>query len=112
MKRAFLTAMILLTALTINSFPSNGEKNYSIIEIVTPANLIYDDGIYRTKFSAFYVVDANGNKVLSSGEVFDTAAMVKLPEGSYKICYYSLNEKLLEKEIAVPKGNFSRIILE
>lgn len=99
-------------ALTINSFSSNGEKSYSIIEIVTPAKVIYDDGIYRTKFCAFYVVDAKGNKVISSGEVFDTATMVKLPEGSYKIYYYGLNENLLEKEIAVPVGNFSRIILE
>lgn len=113
MKKILLTSIILFIVFTNSSFPSNGKQNsYTIIEIITPAKIIYDDGIYRTKFNAFYIVDAKGNKVISSGEVFDTAAKVKLPEGSYRIYYYSSNDNLLEKEIEISKGNSLSIVLE
>ncbi|WP_041294187.1 hypothetical protein [Ignavibacterium album] len=111
MKKIFLTSILVFA--TLHSFASNGEKkSYSIVEVVTPAKEIYDDGIYRTLFSAFYITNEEGNKVLSSGEVFDKAANVKLTEGTYKIYYSDSNGKLSSKDLEVTKGNFLRIELK
>lgn len=112
MKNILLTSLLFTILISQNSFASTGEKNsYSIVEVVTPAKEVYDDGIYRTLFSSFYITDQNGNKVLNSGEVFDRAAHVKLTEGTYKIYYIDLNGKLSSKELEVSKGNFLRVEL-
>mgnify|MGYP005851653381 FL=1 len=95
----------------INSFATNQGDNYSVVEVITPSKEVYDDGIYRVKFSSFYVIDEEGNKIISSGEVFDYAAKIKLKEGSYKIFYENLSGKILHKELKVEKGNCLQINL-
>lgn len=112
MVRIIFTSLFILAFCTFNSFATNNDKNsYSVVEVVTPAKEVYDDGIYRIQFNAFYIVDAQGNKILSSGEVFDRAAKVKLSEGNYKIYYFALNGNLLSMDFQVPKGNFLRVEL-
>lgn len=113
MKKILLVIFSIVTLFQFNSFASNGEKNnFSVVEVVTPAKEVYDDGIYRTQFSSFYVVDENGNKIISSGEVFDYAAKIKVSEGKYTIFYRNLNDQLVQKEIIVEKGNYLRIKLD
>jgi hypothetical protein len=113
MKKVFSFILSVVVIFQINSFASNGEKNnFSLVEVVTPAKEVYDDGIYRTQFSSFYVVDENGNKIISSGEVFDYAAKIKLSEGKYTIFYRNLNDQLVQKEIIVERGNCLRIKLD
>ncbi|MGB9665617.1 MAG: hypothetical protein ACPL25_11980 [Ignavibacteria bacterium] len=107
MKKVILISLLVLSLVSINSFASDDKKNiYSIIEVITPAKEVYDDGIYRKLFGAFYITDENGNKVLSSGEVFDKAAQVKLPEGTYRIHYYGLDGRLFEKNLKVSEEYF------
>lgn len=113
MRTLLLALFISFSFLSILSFASNGEKSsYTIVEVVTPAKEIYDDGIYRTQFSSFYVIDENGNKIASSGEVFDYAAKLKLNEGIYKIFYKNLNDEFVQKELKVEKGSYLRFVLE
>lgn len=113
MKNILLTSFMFLTLVSVSAFASNGEKNiYSIVEVVTPAKEIYDDGIYRTFFTSFFITDENGNKILSSGEVFDKAAKIKLTEGNYKIYYFDLNGNLSSKDLEVTSGNYFRIELK
>lgn len=113
MKNILLTSFMFLTLVSVSAFASNGEKNiYSIVEIVTPAKEIYDDGIYRTFFTSFFITDENGNKILSCGEVFDKAAKIKLTEGNYKIYYFDLNGNLSNKDFEVTSGNYFRIELK
>ncbi len=113
MKKILLVVFSIVTLFQFNSFASNGEKNnLSVVEVVTPAKEVYDDGIYRTQFSSFYFVDENGNKIISSGEVFDYAAKIKLSEGKYTIFYRNLNDQLVQKEIIVERGNCLRIKLD
>lgn len=113
MRILLLALFISFSFLSILSFASNGEKSsYTIVEVVTPSKEIYDDGIYRTQFSSFYIIDENGNKIASSGEVFDYAAKLKLSEGNYTIFYRKLNDELVQKELKVKKGNYLRIVLQ
>lgn len=112
MNKFILFALGLVLFFQINSFATNGEKsNYSIVEVITPANEIYDDGLFRIKFTSFYVVDPNGNRIISSGEVFDYPAKIKLSEGTYQIFYENLSGELLNKELKVGKGNYLQIRL-
>ena len=113
MKKVFSFILSVVVIFQINSFASNGEKNnFSLVEVVTPAKEVYDDGIYRTQFSSFYVVDEAGNKIISCGEVFDYAAKIKLSEGKYSIFYRNLTGQLVQKEIIVERGNCLRIKLD
>jgi hypothetical protein len=88
------------------------QNNYSIIEVISPAKEVYNDGIYRIQFSSFYVIDEEGNKIISSGEVFDYAAKIKLSEGIYKIFYKNADGTLSQKELLVDKGNYIQIKLD
>ncbi|MDH7528931.1 hypothetical protein VJY32_03730 [Ignavibacteria bacterium 4148-Me] len=113
MKKVLLVIFGLAALFQNNSLASNGEKNnFSVVEVVTPAKEIYDDGIYRTQFSSFYVVDEAGNKIISCGEVFDYAAKIKLSEGKYTIFYRNLNGQLVQKELNIERGNCLRIKLD
>ena len=112
MNKIHVAMIIAILFFQVCSFASDEEKNsYSIVEVITPATEIYDDGIYRTQFSSFYVIDEAGNKIISSGEVFDYAAKIKLSEGKYTIFYRNLNDQLVQKELNVERGNFLRINL-
>lgn len=113
MKKFILVILGAAALFQFIAFGSNGEKNnFSVVEVVTQAKEVYDDGIYRTQFSSFYVVDENGNKIISSGEVFDYAAKIKVSEGKYTIFYRNLNDQLVQKEIIVERGNCLRIKLD
>lgn len=98
MKNFLLTSFLFLTLVSVSSFASNGQKNScSIVEVVTPTKEIYDDCIYRTFFTSFFITDENGDKILSSGEVIDKVAKFKPTEGNYKIFYFDLNGNLSSK---------------
>ncbi|PJA97600.1 MAG: hypothetical protein CO129_00390 [Ignavibacteriales bacterium CG_4_9_14_3_um_filter_34_10] len=112
-KKIALSIFIQITSFQICSNATNYEEdNFLIVEVVTPAKQVYDDGIYRVQFSSFYVVDEVGNKIISSGEVFDYAAKIKLKEGFYTIFYKNLTGKLAQKEINITKGNMLQIRLD
>ena len=49
---------------------------------------------------------------MSSGEVFDYTAKIKLKEGNYTIFYNNLSGKLVQKEINITKGNMLQIRLD
>ena len=112
-KKIALSIFIQITSFQICSNATNYEEdNFLIVEVVTPAKQVYDDGIYRILFSAFYILDSQGNKIVSSGEVFDYAAKIKLKEGNYTIFYNNLSGKLVQKEINITKGNMLQIRLD
>jgi len=113
MQKFIFVISSIVTLFQFNSLASDGEKNFfTVVEVVTPSKEVYDDGIYRTMFSSFYVVDEAGNKIISSGEVFDYAAKIKLSEGKYKIFFRNLNDQLVQKVIIVERGNYLRIKLD
>jgi hypothetical protein len=113
MKAFLLVILSGILFFQINVSASNDKQNsYSIIEVISPAKEVYDDGIYRIQFSSFYVIDEEGNKIISSGEVFDYAAKIKLSEGIYKIFYKNANGTLSQKELLVDKGNYIQIKLD
>lgn len=113
MNKFYLIILGTILFFRINSFATNGDKsNYSIVEVITPAKEVYDDGIYRVQFSSFYVIDSEGNKVVSAGEVFDYPTKIKLSEGSYQIFYKNFDRKLVQKDLKVEKGNCLQIILD
>lgn len=110
MKKFCLTIIFSIIFFQINPFVAKGEqREYSIVEVITPAEEIYDDGTYRIKFSSFYVVDSEGNKIISSGEVFDYPVKIKLYVGNYKIYYRSSKGKLISKDLNIEKGNFLQV---
>lgn len=112
MKKLFLLMLGSILFFQINSFATNGEKcNYSLVEVITPAKEVYDDGLFRIKFTSFYVLDSYGNRIISSGEVFDYAAKIKLSEGTYQIFYENLSGELVGKELKIEKGNYLQIKL-
>lgn len=108
-----LSLFIQITSLHIFSYTINFEENnFLIVEVITPAKRVYDDGIYRNLFSSFYVLDIKGNKIVSSGEVFDYPAKIKLKEGNYTIFYFTLTGKLAHRELYLKKGNMIEIKLD
>lgn len=110
MKKFCFTIISLMIFFQINPFLAKGEqKEYSIVEVITPSEKIYEDGIHRIKFSSFYVVDNKGNKIISSGEVFDYPVKIKLYVGNYKIYYRSSKGKLISKDLNIEKGNFLEV---
>lgn len=102
----------LILFFQINSFASNGERSkYSIIEVINPAKEVYDDGLFRIKFTSFYVLDSYGNRIISSGEVFNYVAKIKLSKGSYQIFYENLNGEIVNKDLKIEKVNYLQIKL-
>lgn len=113
MNKILLVLLAFIILFQFNSIASNGEKNgYSIIEVVTPAKVVYDDGIYRIQFSSFCVVDEMGNKIISSGEVFDYAAVIKLIRGNYTVYYMNLKNEIVQSNLRVDEKKFLRIKLD
>jgi len=113
MKAFLLVILSGILFFQISVLASNDKKNsYSIIEVISPAKEVYDDGIFRIQFSSFYVIDEEGNKIITSGEVFDYATKIKLSEGIYKIIYKNANGTLSQKELLVDKGNYIQIKLD
>lgn len=113
MKNFVLTLLAIISFVSLNSYASNGQKNnYSIIEVITPSQEIYDSGIYRTLYKSFYIVDNNNNqKVISCGDVFDRAAKVKLFEGYYTIYYEDLRGNVNQKSIKVENNTYIQLVL-
>lgn len=112
MKNFIFTFLIIMSFVSFSSYASNGQKNnYSIIEVITPSQEIYDSGIYRTLYKSFYIVDNNNQKVISCGDVFDRAAKVKLFEGSYTIYYQDLKGNLNQKSINVENNTYIQLVL-
>lgn len=110
MKKFCLTIIFSIIFFQINPFIAKAEqREYSIVEVITPAEEIYDDGMYRIKFSSFYVVDGKGNKIISSGEVFDYPVKIKLYVGNYKIYYRNPKGELISKDLNVEKGYFLQV---
>lgn len=104
MTKFILTFVLFIVLASFDSLTySSEQKAYSIVEILTPARLVYDDGLYRTVFSSFTIFDGNGNKILSSGEVFDFAARVKLPLGNYKIITSDEKGSTFVKDLTIEK---------
>lgn len=112
MKNIVLTLLVIISLISFSSFASNGQKNnFTIIEIITPSQEIYDSGMYRILYKSFYIVDKDNHKVVSSGDVFDTAAKVKLTEGFYTIYYQDLNGNTEQKSIDVENNTYLQIVL-
>jgi cell division protein YceG involved in septum cleavage len=110
-----LSLFIQITLFQICAYATNyEEKIFLIVEVVTPSKQVYDDGINRSLFSSFFILDSQGNKIVSSGEVFDYAAKIKLKEGSYTIFNYNLAGELVHQELNIKlrKGNMLQIKLE
>jgi len=111
MKNIILSFAFILSFGLTNIFATIGDNGgYSIVEVVTPVKIVYDDGMYRKVYSSFIIYDEIGNKIVSSGEVFDFAAKVKLPKGSYRILTLNDRGDLLEKNFVIDKENVFQII--
>lgn len=110
--RNILVSFILLILFSFSGLYSNENRStgYSIVEIITPSKVVYDDGIYRTVYSSFTLYNESGEKVLSSGDVFDFATKVKLQEGTYKILCKNEDGKIIEKSFVIDKENMVRVI--
>ncbi len=112
MKNLVLTLLAIISLISFSSFASNGQKNnFSIIEVITPSQEIYDSGIYRTLYKSFYIVNKDNQKVVSSGDVFDTAAKVKLTEGSYTVFYQDLNGNIHQKTVKIENNAYLQLVL-
>ncbi|MFN3873829.1 MAG: hypothetical protein ACK4R9_12595 [Ignavibacterium sp.] len=112
MKNFVLTLLAIISFVSFSSFASNGQKNnFSIIEVITPSQEIYDSGMYRTLYKSFYIVDKDNQKVVSCGDVLDRAAKVKLFEGSYTIYYQDLQGNLNQKSINVENNTYIQLVL-
>lgn len=88
------------------------QTNYSIIEINTPAEKVYDDGIYRKVYSSFTIYNSNDKIILSSGKYYDNPAQVKLPKGVYKIEFQNSERTISIKKIEIESGTYISLILK
>lgn len=112
MKLLFLISIYILFTLSNAADSLAIETRYSIVELSTPQKIVYDDGLYRNVFSAFTIYDKNENKILSSGEVYDLPAKVKLLPGTYKVTYTNSKGKLVTEDIEIKEVSFYKIELE
>ncbi|MFZ5947150.1 MAG: hypothetical protein ACOYU5_04200 [Stygiobacter sp.] len=113
MKNFVLTLLAIISFVSSKSYSSFGQNNYySIIEVITPSQEIYDSGMYRILYKSFYIVDKDNHKAVSSGDVFDKAAKVKLTEGSYTIYYQDLNGHIQKKSLNVENNTYFQLVLK
>lgn len=112
MKKSVWIMITIIFFISFNPFISiSQENNFSIIEVLTPSQEIYDSGIYRVLYKTFYIVDKNNQKVISCGDVFDKAAKVKLHEGSYTIYYQNLKGNVQQKTINIENNTYLQLVL-
>lgn len=112
MRKFIVISFLILFVFVTGLQTSVGQKQtFSIIEVITPWEEIYDSGIYRILYRPFYIVDGNGKKIISCGYLFDRAAKVKLYEGSYTIYYQDLDDNIREKDIKVEKNSCFQVLL-
>lgn len=113
MKNLYVSTLSVIIFLLINYILSDGaEKRYTMVEVVTPSKVVYDDGVYRTIFSSFSIFDKDGNKIIGVGEVPDTPAQIKLPNGTYKISTTDSNGKVIEEEFVVENECNLQVIVD
>ncbi|MDZ7763719.1 MAG: hypothetical protein U5K00_04740 [Melioribacteraceae bacterium] len=107
-----LVICFILTLSPNANLLDTNQTNYSIIEINTPAEKIYDDGNYRKVYSSFTIYDSNDKIILSSGKYYDNPAQVKLPKGVYKIEFQNSEVTILIKKIEIESAPYISLILK
>lgn len=103
-KKIIATAFAVLISTFVLVSEDVEQKNFSLVEVRTDYEEIYDDGIYRKVYSGFEVLDIDGNKILSVGEQFDRPAVIKIYDGNYTI-RSNKNNETIDKKIAVSRCN-------
>lgn len=79
---------------------------YSLVEVRTPSQEVYDDGIERKLFNSFSILNEAGEVLLRIGEVYDKPVKIILSAGSYKILFKGIKGELKENTFTVDKAKF------
>ena len=87
MKKLTLFFLILFTIILTSIKFSNSEsiKEVGYIKVYTSSVLIYDDGIYRTQYAPFYILNEDRKIILKVGSTFDEPSTIALNSGTYYI---------------------------
>lgn len=113
MRKISLIIMVvfLLLALNIQILAQLNEptEKISIIEVIVPNTVVYDDGIYRKLYSSFNIFSEDGIKLLGVPEKLDRPAKIKMKEGKYTFIVKLQNGSLLEKDYTVDGNQFQVI---
>ena len=80
-----------------------------LVEVVTPAEEIYDDGAYRLKYAPFTVSDSTGVIVLEVAAKYDRPAVISLPKGKFLL--RTKIPELIEKFITTGNSSTLKVVL-
>lgn len=84
-------------------------KESYLVEVVTAAEEIYDDGVYRKRYAAFTVSDSTGVVVLEVAAKYDRPAVIALPKGKFLL--RTKIPDLIEKFIITGNSSTLKVIL-
>lgn len=77
------------------------DSTFSIVEIVTPSDYVYDDGAERILYKGVEILDNEKRRVIKLGSTFDTPPVIRLPKGEYILISSDNAGKPIRKEISV-----------
>ena len=95
----------------MNSIPdtiSLEAESYGNIQIYTPANEYYDDGVFKPLYSSYKIYDEDNNLVLSVSKAIDTPPIIKIMQGTYFILFNKYDKAY---EIKVPPYQYSIFVI-
>lgn len=78
----FLLFCLLLDA-NVSAANAISDSTFSFVEIITPADSVYDDGVERLLYKGVEVFDTEMNSLLKIGYSYDFPHIIKLPKGVY-----------------------------
>ena len=79
-----------------------------LVEVVTPAEEIYDDGACRLRYAPFTVSDSTGVLLLEVAAKYDRPAVISLPKGKFLL--RTKSPEIIEKFITTGNSSSLKII--
>jgi len=105
--------IILFLSAVISGFADDSLKNqneYGYISVLTESKVIYDDGIERTVYEGYEILNDSNKLILEVGFSYDEPKTVKLPVGKYVIRYIKENA-VKKKTVSVKAGIIKEVCL-